>query len=215
MKVYVVMAVPDEYIIGVFSSLEKAKKCRDDTSLSTSDMYISTVIYEYELDNETHYPYPYPLKVIELNQRAYTMIDINKKYKTRDGREVRFYATDPHGRYSILGAINSDGQWGHAQSWSDEGRFNLDEGENPMDLVEVSERDDFKIDDPVMVAMKLHDLSEPLIWTSRYFAGVNAEGKPLAFVDGTTSWTARRYSVRQTVWDLCRRPTPEELGDKV
>lgn len=78
------------------------------------------------------------------------MIGINKKYKTRDGREVRIYATDAHGRYPVHGAINTDGQWGHAQSWSEEGRFNLDDGQKPMDLVEVSEWDDFKIDEPVM-----------------------------------------------------------------
>ena len=208
MKVYVVMAEPDEYIIGVFSSLEKAKKCRDDTSFSTPDMYVSAEIYQYELDNETHYPYPYPLKIIELNQRDYTMIDINKKYKTRDGREVRIYATDGCGAFPVHGAIKRDDGWSAPLVWTEDGKFNLDVDEKPMDLVEVSEWDDFKIDDPVMVARMGNDLSEISGWSKRYFAGVSKLGKPETFIDGATAWSSHG----KIEWDLCRRPTPEELG---
>ena len=40
------------------------------------------------------------------------MIDITKKYRTRDGREVRIYATDGADPYPVHGAIkNSDGEW--------------------------------------------------------------------------------------------------------
>lgn len=34
------------------------------------------------------------------------MIDINKKYQTRDGFPVRIVATDIKGRYPILGVID-------------------------------------------------------------------------------------------------------------
>ena len=40
-----------------------------------------------------------------------TMIDINKTYRTRDGREVRIYATDGGSRYSIHGAVSMDDGW--------------------------------------------------------------------------------------------------------
>lgn len=33
------------------------------------------------------------------------MIDKNKKYRTRDGKEVRIYCTDGRGLYPIHGAI--------------------------------------------------------------------------------------------------------------
>lgn len=136
------------------------------------------------------------------------MIDINKKYKTRDGREVRIYATDGSGGFSVHGAIKRDDGWGSPLVWAKDGRFNLDVDEQPMDLVEVSEWDDFKIDDPVMVARMGNDLSEISGWSKRYFAGINEFGKPLTFRDGATSWTADQT----TTWDLCRKPTPEELG---
>ena len=37
------------------------------------------------------------------------MIDINKKYRTHDGREVRIYAMDGGGNYPIHGAVMEDG----------------------------------------------------------------------------------------------------------
>ena len=36
------------------------------------------------------------------------MIDINKKYRTRDGHEVRIYATDGNGNSAVHGAIYKD-----------------------------------------------------------------------------------------------------------
>ena len=39
------------------------------------------------------------------------MIDITKKYRTRDGREVRIYATDGGGHKPIHGAIREGENW--------------------------------------------------------------------------------------------------------
>ena len=39
------------------------------------------------------------------------MIDISKKYKTRDGRDVRIYATDGAGICSVHGAIKNNEGW--------------------------------------------------------------------------------------------------------
>ena len=68
------------------------------------------------------------------------MIDINKKYRTRDGREVRIYATDEGcGVASVHGAIKTkDGIW-HVYSWSEDG-FSIFGREDEKDLIEVRPR---------------------------------------------------------------------------
>ena len=48
------------------------------------------------------------------------MIDINKKYRTRDGREVRIYAIDGHESFPVHGAIKMDGQW-RVSTWNSSG----------------------------------------------------------------------------------------------
>jgi hypothetical protein len=39
------------------------------------------------------------------------MIDISKQYRTRDGREVRIYATDGMGIYPVHGAVKTEDGW--------------------------------------------------------------------------------------------------------
>jgi len=53
------------------------------------------------------------------------MIDKNKKYQTRDGREVRIYATDGGGHKPIHGAIREDENW-IAYTWLYDGVAALD-----------------------------------------------------------------------------------------
>jgi hypothetical protein len=48
------------------------------------------------------------------------MIDITKKYKTRDGREVRIYATDGGGHRPVHGAIREGQEW-VAYTWLHDG----------------------------------------------------------------------------------------------
>jgi len=52
------------------------------------------------------------------------MIDINKQYRTRDGREVRIYATDGIMPRPIHGAVKSwyDSTW-HSFQWHEDGRL--------------------------------------------------------------------------------------------
>jgi hypothetical protein len=48
------------------------------------------------------------------------MIDMSKKYRTRDGREVRIYAVDAGGDYPVHGAVlkaGTDGNW-TARTWA-------------------------------------------------------------------------------------------------
>jgi hypothetical protein len=66
------------------------------------------------------------------------MIDINKKYRTRDGREVRIYATDAGGpKKTVHGAVKEKDGW-YMLAWSKNGVVsNIDRN---LDLIEVRPR---------------------------------------------------------------------------
>ena len=65
------------------------------------------------------------------------MIDINKKYKTRDGREVIIHAVDgPNPNKLIVGSVKSHaGPWG-VRCWSIDGLWDC--CKSPADLIEVT-----------------------------------------------------------------------------
>jgi hypothetical protein len=66
------------------------------------------------------------------------MIDLDKKYRTRDGREVELYAIKPeNGSYPVLGAVKNNDQWDQ-RCWTLDGLFELFE-ESPADLIEVKQ----------------------------------------------------------------------------
>ena len=65
------------------------------------------------------------------------MISKDKTYRTRDGRDVRIYATDGDGRYPVHGARRERGYW-QLYSWTEDGKADLaDEHDSDCDLVEV------------------------------------------------------------------------------
>lgn len=66
------------------------------------------------------------------------MISMDKKYRTRDGREVRIYAVDGNGKWPVHGAIKENEGW-NARVWAKDG---LDDPQrmNPLDLIEVKPR---------------------------------------------------------------------------
>ena len=70
-------------------------------------------------------------------------IDINKRYRTRDGREVRIYATDGHPDEPVHGAFKDySGQW-NTSIWNLDGTCRFKKcvsGEQCVDLVEVKQR---------------------------------------------------------------------------
>jgi hypothetical protein len=67
------------------------------------------------------------------------MIDKSKTYRTRDGREVRIYATDGDRHAPIHGAISHpDGSW-TMLSWLEDGGWCKDHETN-FDLIEVRPR---------------------------------------------------------------------------
>jgi len=63
-------------------------------------------------------------------------IDINKKYKTRDGREVRIYAVDCGGHYPVHAATKGGDGWS-VNKWASNGRYNTGVVASPSDLIEV------------------------------------------------------------------------------
>jgi len=69
------------------------------------------------------------------------MIDIDKKYRTRDGREVRIYATDGVGLKSVHGAYFDVHTQGWASlAWTDYGSVDAYKTIQPLDLIEVRPR---------------------------------------------------------------------------
>ena len=65
------------------------------------------------------------------------MIDFNKKYRTRDGREVRIYALDGGGNYPVHGAFKSHTGW-VVRHWPQDGIQSVFGGSD--DLIEVKPR---------------------------------------------------------------------------
>ena len=68
------------------------------------------------------------------------MISKDKTYRTRDGREVRIYATDGRGDYPVHGAIQTVTGW-ESHIWFKDGKSIFqDDKERPADLFEVKPR---------------------------------------------------------------------------
>ncbi len=68
------------------------------------------------------------------------MIDIIKQYRTRDGREVRIYATDGEDRYPIHGAVKTkNGDWS-LMFWTSTGKAYNSAIDSIYDLIEVKPR---------------------------------------------------------------------------
>jgi hypothetical protein len=66
------------------------------------------------------------------------VIEMGKQYKTRDGRDVRIYATDGGGDEPIHGAYrdSEDGDVWILAAWCADGAF-YESVESPRDLIEV------------------------------------------------------------------------------
>ena len=67
------------------------------------------------------------------------MIDLSKKYQTRDGRPVRIYATDGRGKFPVHGAIKATAGWTSA-NWRLDGVYDMPGEDDPMDLVPAPAR---------------------------------------------------------------------------
>ena len=65
------------------------------------------------------------------------MISKDKTYRTRDGREVRIYATDGGGDYPVHGSVKTDDGW-RSRTWVSNGQ--VGPFKNNGDLIEVKPR---------------------------------------------------------------------------
>jgi hypothetical protein len=65
------------------------------------------------------------------------MISKDKQYRTRDGREVRIYATDGGGEYPVHGSVKTNDGW-RPRTWVSNGQ--VGPLENVGDLIEVKPR---------------------------------------------------------------------------
>jgi hypothetical protein len=67
------------------------------------------------------------------------MIDPNKKYTTRDGRDVVIYAVYPDIKWGVHGAIkNRDGTYA-MEDWTHAGTYAINGATTDCDLIEVKE----------------------------------------------------------------------------
>jgi hypothetical protein len=66
------------------------------------------------------------------------MISKDKQYATRDGREVRIYATDGAGQHPVHGSIRESNGW-YSCNWSQYGKYS-EEPDSPSHLIEVKPR---------------------------------------------------------------------------
>lgn len=66
------------------------------------------------------------------------MIDKSKNYRTRDGREVRIYATDGVGDHAVHGAVKHSEGWDF-YTWRSNGKF-FSDVKSEDDLIEVRPR---------------------------------------------------------------------------
>lgn len=66
------------------------------------------------------------------------LLDFTKPLQTRDGCEVRIYATDGEGEFPIHGAVKLDQGWA-VFNWGIEGKWNRPCGECDWDLVQAPE----------------------------------------------------------------------------
>ncbi len=102
------------------------------------------------------------------------MIDINKKYRTRDGQPVRVLCTDRAASNPVV-VLLGDKQ--RVVAYDAGGKLN-GAGETGLDLIEIRPYDDLKIDDKVWA------------WgRPEHFAGVDARGFPTIWGGGKTSHT--------------------------
>ena len=132
------------------------------------------------------------------------------QYRTITGLKARIIATDINSRqFPIAVAVTEANGAEVVFGYTAEFNIYADGASSLKDLVLVTEWDDFKVDDPVMVR------DSEGSWKKSYFKKVNEDGKPCTFYSGHTRWSSSTpggYTGTRS-WDECRKPTEEELGE--
>lgn len=120
----------------------------------------------------------------DLNGEYGMKIDMNKKYRTRDGRDVEIIAIYDEINKPVIGHIKGES---NSRCWYLDGiYFSYDDYKDcVLDLIEVTPYADFKVDDKVLVLASKNNT----VWYKRYFAGLDDDGNPVVFSNGLTSWS--------------------------
>ena len=133
------------------------------------------------------------------------MISMDKVYKTKSGLPVRVICVDmaTNDGYPVLALIEREHGTEYLHPYTLDGRYYV---KSDYDLVEYNPLNDFKLDDPIMVRLRIADS-----WVYRHFAGIE-NGKPTTFINGLTSFSNKEQNCPATTWYLYRKPTKEELA---
>jgi hypothetical protein len=133
-----------------------------------------------------------------------TMIDMNKRYTTRDGKPVRILCTDRKGGvFPVCGLVRLSSEEEVPMLWRANGRYFATDEENANDLVEIVPCQEWAIDTPVYVRE-----GPDHRWNRRHFAGVAPDGRAMTWSGGLTSWTYNRKHTCE-VWSEVRVATDE------
>lgn len=101
------------------------------------------------------------------------MIEMGKKYKTRDGRDVRIYAVDANKEFPIHGAIfDGDNGW-QEEAWTADGSYFGSKKASDCDLIEVKPerwRAIYKLIDGLQIYLS------PVVYPSRDLAMLSQAG---------------------------------------
>jgi len=128
------------------------------------------------------------IKYRETEQKP--MTDKPKQYRQRCGRPGGIYEwnANPGNQYPHNGWHVDDSGIKHPCSFNNNLKFHVNK-EDPKDLIEITPYDGIAIDTP---GWGLYDgcAKQPC-----HFAGINEEGKPLAWLGGMTSWTTKDTAV--------------------
>lgn len=137
-------------------------------------------------------------------------IDIDKTYRTRDGRAVRILCTDRKTiKYPVVGLVlDYNNVTENLEVWAINGSY-YNDCRNESDLVEVSPCDGWEIDENVWVKM-----DDEGGWLPYHFAGVNENGKPMVWCFRTTSFTAdgRKIGVKEIRRSSEFTPSSKQFG---
>ena len=110
-------------------------------------------------------------------------VSMDKKYKTRNGCDVRILCVDMKNKnYQVVGIVTDKDGEELEQSFTSSGQFINTKDEHKLDLIEVSPYADFKIDDKVSYDNKTYG-------GRGHFAGLDNNGNPMVWQNGGTSFT--------------------------
>jgi hypothetical protein len=127
------------------------------------------------------------------------MIDITKKYRTRNGMPVEILTTARKGvERPIVGLARNEKDGDLLFTWLADGRRYCDH-EDRLDLIEINPYENWEIDAPVWARDRTGG------WNPRHFAGVdNTSGRPLTWVCGQTSFVRANNKLDTIDWDELR-----------